>query len=318
MRPSLVTASIVACAVLFGAVASAAEAPSAEAIFAHAKDAWRTRQEVPFIAYNMRERYEWRGRTHDNWWQVAYRDRDRVLALRRTIVAADEAKRLRGSPITFNFKVHKGNVHADSLDTNPDADAFPILEPQIEPNASFGLVRREPKAALVGNVTALPSADSTAVGPSPAPTPTATSTPVPSALVTEKPLRELARIEAVARDYAIVLAGTETIRGVDAYHLALTPLRNPRVYRLRDLWVDTTTFGTVQLTIQGIFEGKPYDDARWVVAYTAIAGRYYVQQIHTEDTLRFGLDRTVTGLTFDFVGYDFPTTLPIMMFQRML
>ena len=95
MRPSLVTASIVACAALFGAVASAAEAPSAEAIFAHAKDAWRTRQEVPFIAYNMRERYEWRGRTHDNWWQVAYRDRDRALALRRTIVAADEAKRLR-------------------------------------------------------------------------------------------------------------------------------------------------------------------------------------------------------------------------------
>jgi hypothetical protein len=318
MRASFVIASIVACVALFGAVANAADTPSAEAIFAHAKDAWRTRQEVPFIAYSMRERYEWRGRTHDNWWQVAYRDRDRALALRRTIVAADEAKRLRGSPITFNLKVHKGNVHADSLDTNPDADAFPILEPQIEPNASFGLVRREPRSALVGNATPLPDVGPVASAAASTPAPTATPTFAPAALVTEKPLREVARIEAVARDYAIVLAGTESIRGVDAYHLALTPLRNPRVYRLRDLWVDTTTFGTVQLAIQGIFEGKPYDDARWTVAYTAIAGRYYVQQIHTEDTLRFGLDRTVTGLTFDFVGYDFPTTIPIMMFQRML
>ncbi len=318
MRLPIVSASIMACAALFGAVASAAEEPSPEAIFSRAKDAWRTRQEAPFVAYNMRERYEWRGRTHDNWWQVAYRDRDRALALRRTIVAADEAKRLRGSPITFNLKVHKGNVHADSLDTNPDADAFPILEPQIEPNASFGLVRREPKAALVGNVAPLSSLGTLVAAPSPTPAPTATPTAAPSALATEKPLRELVRIEAVARDYAIVLAGTESIRGVEAYHLALTPLRNPRFYRLRDLWVETASFGTVQLAIQGMFEGKPYDDARWIVAYTAIAGRYYVQQIHTDDTLRFGLDRAVTGLTFDFVGYDFPTTLPIMTFQRML
>ena len=318
MRPLIVSASLVACAAIFGVAANAADEPSAESIFAHAKNAWRTRQEAPFIAFNMRERYEWRGRMHDNWWQVAYRDRDRALALRRTIVATDEAKRLRGSPITINFKVHKGNVHADSFDTNPDADAFPILEPQIEPNASFGLVRREPKAALVGNATPLASAGPFAAAPVPSPSPTATPTAAPSALATEKPLRELARIEAVARDYAIVLAGTETIRGVAVYHLALTPLRNPHVYRLRDLWVDTATFGTVQLTIQGIFDGKPYDDARWTVAYTAIDGRYYVQQIHTDDTLRFGLDRAVTGLTFDFVGYEFPSTLPIMTFQRML
>ena len=318
MRPLIVCASIVAFAAIFGSVANASETPSAETIFAFAKNAWRARLETPFVAYNMRERYEWRGRTHDNWWQVAYRDRDRALALRRTIVAADEAKRLRGSAITFNFKVHKGNVHADSLDTNPDADAFPILDPQIEPNASFGLVRREPKAVLVGNVRPFASPGPLAPIASPAPSATATPTAVPSVSATEKPLREVARIEAVARDYRIVLAGTETIRGIDAYHLALTPLRDPHVYRLRDLWVDTSTFGTVRLAIQGLFEGKPYDDARWVVTYTTIAGRSYVQQIHTDDTLRFGLDRTVAGLTFDFVGYEFPTALPLMTFQRML
>ncbi len=313
MHHPLVTTAAVALAALVGGPAKADLPPSADSIFFHAKDAWRTRQEAPYVAFNLRERYEWRGRTHDNWWQVAYRDRDRMLALRRVIVADDEARRLRGSPISLNLRVHRGLIRADSFDTNPNADAFPILEPQIEPNASFGLLRREPKAALVGTATPMPDAT-----PFAAPTPAPTAAPSPRALATEKPLREVAHIEAVARDYAIALAGTEHVRGTDAYHLTLTPLRSPHVYRLRDLWVDMANYATVQLAVQGIFEGKPYDDARWTVAYTPIAGRYYVQQIRTDDSLRFGLDRVVTGLEFDFVAYELPVSLPAMTFQRML
>lgn len=313
MRHPFVIASAVALAALaIGPVR--ADAPSADAIFSSAKAAWRTRTEAPFVAFDLRERYAWRGRTHDNWWQVAYRDRDRSLALRRTIVAEDEAKRLRGSSIALNFHVHKGIVKADALDTNADADAFPILDPQIEPNASFGLVRREPKAELVGNPSPTPAAYLATAAPIATPSPVAT----PNLYATEKPLREVARIEAVARDYAIALAGTERVRGTDAYHLTLTPLRDPHVYRLRDLWVATADYATVQLAVQGIFEGKPYDDARWTVGYTRVDGRSYVQQIRTDDPLRFGLDRVVTGLEFDFVGYAFPRDIPAMTFQRML
>ncbi len=317
MRLTLAIVSALAVAAAASGPARA-DAPSADSIFSSAKSAWRARVDLPFVQFNLRERYNWRGRTHDNWWQVAYRDRDRALVLHRTIVAEDEAKRLRGSAIGINLRLRTGKVKANSLETNADADAFPILDPQIEPNASFGLLKREPKVALVGNASPTPSTGLPAIVPSASPSPVASATPSPGAYATEKPLREVARIEATSRDYAIALSGTERVRGNDTYHLTLRPLRDPHVYRLRELWVDTGDYATVQVVVQGIFDGKPYADARWTIGYTRIDGRTYVQQIHTDDPLRFGLDRVVDGLEFDFVAYEFPATLPNMTFERML
>jgi hypothetical protein len=289
------------------------EVPSPDVIFTRAKDAWRARVDPPFVTYGLRERYDWRGRTHDNWWQSAYRSRDRVVSLRRIIVPEDEDARLRGTPININIHFHQKPAHADAFDTNPDADAFPILDPQIEPNTSFGMLRSEPKSALVG------------ASPVPRDLPVTRATPTPATQVTaptpqpgETPLRELIRVEAVARDYRIELAGTERIRDTDTYHLMLTPLRDPHVYRLRDLWVDTQTYVTVQLALDGLFEGEPYADARWIVSYVPIGGRYYVAQIKAADQLRFGMDRYVSDLEFDFVQYEFPATLPPMTFERYL
>ena len=287
-----------------------AEGLRADAIFTHAKDAWRARTEAPFVTFALRERYDWRGKTHDNWWQVSYRDADRALALRREIVPADEAQRLRGAAIALNFHWHHGTGHADTVDTNGDADAFPILDPLIEPNASFGLLHHEQTAELVG------------AGALSSPSPHARETPAPQATSEgpsdEMPLRVLARVEAVSRDYTIAFAGLERVRDTDAYHLTLTPVRSPNVNRLRDLWVDATTFETLQLAVHGLFEGKPYDDARWIVTYVKLDGRTYVQQIKTDDSLRFGMDRFVAGLQYDFVGYDFPAAISPLTFERLL
>jgi hypothetical protein len=292
---------------------AAAGAFDADGIFARAKAEWRARGEAPFVRFNLLERYSWRGRAHDNWWQAIYRSSDHALILRRTIVAQQEEERLKGSPIKLNLRFHHADAHGDQLDTNPNADAFPVLDPLIEPDASFGLRRHEPQAALVGSAT-----------PSPGLEPAATAmpaTPVPQPAVpepAETPLRELIRVEAVARDYRIALAGTEHLRYGDAYHLTLEPLRDPHTYRLRDLWIATDTYATVQLTLAGLFEGKPYADARWTVIYTPLEGRWYVQQIRTDETLRFGLDRFVSGLEYDFVQYDFPQNVPDITFLRLM
>ena len=328
MRVWLTSAALAGCAIFAGGIARAQVppiAPSAEAIFLSAKGAWRSRSEAPFVAYNLRERYQWRTRAHDNWWQASYRTSDRALALHRIVVAEDERERLKGLPIALNMRYKTRDMRADSFDTNANADAFPILDPQIEPNASFGMLKREPKATLVGNRVTRDGATSLDRS---SPSPPATASPhpesipqardFPNAIATEKPLRDIGHVEAVSRDYAIVLAGSERIRGSDTYHLALTPLRDPHVYRLRDLWVDRSNYATVQLAVQGLFEGKPYDDARWTVGFTPIDGRYYVQQIRTDDALRFGLDRVVTGLEFDFVAYAFPEKIPAISFDRLL
>jgi hypothetical protein len=287
------------------------ESPGPDAIFARAKDAWRVRNEVPFVRYGLLERYTWRGRTHDNWWRGSYRNGDRGLALNRIILPDDESARLRGMPITINLRLHHGDAHADSFDTNPDADAFPILDPQIAPNASFGLMRLDPKISLVG----APGDTTPAPAASPLPTPVLQpSAPVPN----ETPLREIVRVEAVARDYRIELAGTERVRDADTYHLTLTPLRHPNVNRLRDLWVDVDSYATVQLALAGLFDGEPYANARWLVTYVKVDGRYYIGQVKTDEQLKFGADRYVDGLEYDFVQYEFPPSIPEMTFQRYL
>lgn len=296
--------------------------PSADAIFAQAKGVWRTRSERPFVRYSLLERYTWRNRVHDNWWRVAYRDRDRRLSLARIVVPEQEAARLRGTSVALNVKWHHGAVRGDSLDTNPDADAFPILDPAVDPNASFGLSRSEVKAALTGpryGVTASPlDVSSPPAAPSRAPaTPVATE-PSFGFSPAERPLRELARVEAVARDYTIALAGVERVRALDAYHLTLVPLREPRTYRLRDLWVATKDYQTLKLTVDGLFDGRPYDEARWTVTFVDMGGLAYVQQIRSEETLRFGIDRFVNGLEYDFVDYSFPQAIPPLDFDRLL
>lgn len=293
--------------------ANVGETPQADAIFTRAKGVWRARVEPPFASYGLRERYEWHDRLHESWWQVSYRSSDSALSLRRIIVPEEENARLRGTPITLNIRMHGHPAHADAFDTNPDADAFPILDPQIEPNASFGMLPHEPKSALVGTAGETPRPNVAQQSPAPVATP-ASLAPDPG----QTPLRVLVRVEAVARDYRVVLAGIERLRDSDTYHLMLTPLRDPRIYRLRDLWVDTQSYVTVQLAVAGLFDGKPYDDARWIVNYVPIDGYYLVGQIKTADQLRFGIDRFVGGLQFDFVQYEFPDTIPPLTFEHYL
>jgi hypothetical protein len=305
----------VALAFALAAAPAVAEAPSPELMFKLAKGAWQARSEVPFITYNLRERYTWRGRVHDNWWTAYYRNADHDLVLHPMIVPEDEAQRMKGFPIDLKISFHRGLANADSLDTNPDADAFPILEPLIAPDASFGMLARDTNAALVGDGS---GPAQRFIIPPPAPTPTPAASDAPPAFINQKPLRQLAQVEAIVREYTIVFAGTERLASGDAYHLMLTPLRNPEINRLRDLWIDPTSYATVRLAVQGLFEGKPYDGARWIVTYVPLGSRYYVANIRSAEPLRFGMDRIVTGLEYDFVSYDFPSTIPNALFAHLL
>ena len=306
-RKHIGAALLAVCAVL-ASPAARSNGLGADAIFARAKDNWRARREAPYVSFSLRERYTWRSRVHDNWWQADYRDRDRALVLRRVSTAEGDDARMRGAPIALDLHWHHTEAPADSIDTNPDADAFPILDPLIEPNASFGMLVREPAARL---------ADDDALLDAPTP-PAGLPSAAPEAAAAAPELREIGRVEATARDYAIALSGEEKLQTVDAYHLTLTPLRDPRRYRLRDLWVDASSFTTLRLAVQGLFAGKPYEDARWIVNYAEFDGRPYIQQIRTDDTLRFGLDRYVSGLQFDFVQYAFPGSLPDITFAHLL
>ncbi len=284
------------------ALAVATPTPNAEAErdYARARDVWRARTDVPYVRYGALVRYLHDGRVFDAWWDAYYRPADGAVALSRLHDIEQENHRLRGVPFSiFGYKV---------FDTNRDAEPIRIDEPRLDPASSFGVLNR------FGTPIVPRSA------PSPRPghvgdrmLPDFTVRPVVSAT---PELREISRVEANTREYDIRVAATETIAGAPALHLTFEPLRDPKINRLRDLWLDPLTYRTVQTRVQGLLGGKPYDGVPWTVHYVLVDGRQYIQQIVADQPLKFGIDTTIPKLEFDFVDYHFPADVPKFTFDR--
>jgi hypothetical protein len=68
-------------------------------------------------------------------------------------------------------------------------------------------------------------------------------------------------VSASAHAYDVALAGEESIRGRECYHLTLRPRLDPDRFPLRDLWVEETAFEIVQLMYE-----RPYDERHTRVA----------------------------------------------------
>ncbi len=261
--------------------------PVAAKAFAAARQEWELEPRVPFLRYGALIRYLHNG-NHlvDTWWDASYRSSDGALVLTQMHDAEAENRRLRGVPFSiFGVKI---------FDTNPDAEPIRVDEPRIAPVSNFGITGRG--------------------GPAPSPAPGTTATPLPSPV----DLREIGRVEANARNYRIDVVGTETIANAPALHLRLTPVRDPEINRLRDLWLDPATDRTIQLDVQGILNGKPYDGIRWTVHYVVLDGRNYVQQIVADEPLKYGLDTTIPKFEMDFVDYQFPASIPSQIFDPTL
>ncbi len=259
----------------------------AERIFAKVREAWRQRVDVPYVRYGALERYQHGKFVVSTWWDAYYRTSDGAFKLERLHDIPAENARLRGAAFSI--------FGATLFDTNADAEPIRVDEPRLEPDSSFGLKTRF-------------AASLTLASPSPDPSTSPSAGPSDT-------LREITRVEANTRAYQIELAGTETLFGAPALHLHLTPLRDPALNRLRDLWIDPATYRTLQVRVQGLLSGKPYDGVSWMVHYVVLDGRNYVQQIVAEEPLNFGVDVTIPKFEFDFVDYHFPDAVPKFTFD---
>jgi hypothetical protein len=90
-----------------------------------------------------------------------------------------------------------------------------------------------------------------------------------------------------------------TLGGIDVYHLALTPLRDPDRYRLRELWISTSTYDVIQARVHGNFADRPASTIPWLITFSAIDGATYIASESTEAPLP---NRPVA---FDAVAIDF-------------
>ena len=249
----------------------------AENYYRLAREAWQARTDVPFVHYGALIRYEHNNHVFDNWWDAYFRSKDGELGLERLTDPDEDRKRLGGVPFSiFGITI---------FDTNKNSEPIQIDDPRIEPTFSFGLVSRR-SSVTQGGLAPEPSAEPSSAFP------------------------QIAVVATRTRAYDVRYVGTSRIGNVDAIHLTFTPLQDARADRLRELWMDPVSHRTMQLRVQGILNGKPYDGVSWHIHYVELDGRNYLQQVVADDARHFGIGVTIPRLEFDFFDYHFPQTVP--------
>jgi hypothetical protein len=256
--------------------------PTTEEIYTRVRSAWRRRAVPPFTRYTVTAVYQANGRTFRDDFQAFYGAADgRVMAYNVPLPPQESRARTRGFPIT---------ILGYDVDTNPAGHPpLRIPTPRIAPYAPLGL----------GTPGSLPES---AAGPQPSPSP--------------EVLRELGRVVTVARTYAVTFVGVEMVNGTSAYHLRLTPLRNPNVYKLRDLWADARTFEVERLEVAGITAITPLAQSAARIDFKDLDGKRVIARIAALEPLRvfhtvpgFGSttsSSSVQHLVYAFREYQFP------------
>jgi hypothetical protein len=103
-----------------------------------------------------------------------------------------------------------------------------------------------------------------------------------------------------ARDYDVSLVDEPVLNGVETYHLRLTPIRRPKQYRLRELWLGANDFLPRQAVVAGNFTVAPLVDVPWLLSFEIRDGLPYVSREDAEDTLYLGHRHTVSDAEVRF------------------
>ncbi len=152
----------------------------------------------------------------------------------------------------------------------PDDDFLGV--PKLRPNYSFGMAPFVPapsptpfnSMALVEQIRKeFHDPNPRKVKPSPSPLPS---------------LPEIATVYAQNREYTITLLGNESIDGHACYHLGLKPVHDPGKYRIREAWIDQSTFAPWQLKDSTNFVGGAATMVPWTIRFTDIDGAHYISE----------------------------------------
>ncbi|MDP9017130.1 MAG: hypothetical protein M3N19_02265, partial [Candidatus Eremiobacteraeota bacterium] len=166
----------------------------------------------------------------------------------------------------YNFSL--GPIGLSKPEPLPD----PFGLPALAPNYSFGIAPAPQYKKL---------SDKELVAQIRAEFPNPRATPTPNTLV------EIGSVTAVHRDYEMQLVGVEPYAAGTDYHIALHPLRDPKRYRLRELWIDTKNYTTQRLVSEGNFARGPVTKVRWMVSFVQLHGVQYIATERAQDTVRF-------------------------------
>jgi hypothetical protein len=173
-------------------------------------------------------------------------------------------------PHGFNFFVQTHPVG------HPAADQDLIGEPLIAPTYMFGL-RYEGLPFNTKPITGTPD------------------------------LAVIATVSTQARDYRVSFVGIERLDDVETYNLRLRPLRKPKDYRLRELWVGTGDFLPRRAIVAGNFTIAPLVDVPWTVDFSVIDGAPFIVRETAGQTLYLSHRRVVRNAIISFENIREPS-----------
>jgi len=129
------------------------------------------------------------------------------------------------------------------------------------------------------------------------------------------------------REYDLALAGVEEYHNRIVYHITLTPRGDPARQRLRDMWVDATSFAVVRLVSAGAFSGGPATTVAWDVTYSTNHGYWMIDVESTAASMLLGgyappLNSyvqlpgatTYRGISYTFSDFAYPAQVSDLLF----
>lgn len=119
----------------------------------------------------------------------------------------------------------------------------------------------------------------------------------------------IATVSAQKPEYRVDLVDEPAIDGVPTYHLGMTPLRDPKNNRLRQLWVGESDYLPRRAEISGNFEQAPMVDVPWTVDFSVVDGAAYIEREIAGETLRLPHRRVVRDATISFENVREPTSI---------
>ena len=95
-------------------------------------------------------------------------------------------------------------------------------------------------------------------------------------------LKEIGNVVSAQHDYFMQFVGVENDAWGNTFHIALQPTHEPWRFRLRDVWIDSSTYQVHQLMSEGNFIHGLAARAQWLVKFAPQDG---VEYISSEQTL---------------------------------
>jgi hypothetical protein len=275
MRNAVLRALAIAAGGLALGAADAAPAgvPSdPQAIFAASRSAWAFTSYPRYANYSVGVRYRNGGAT------VA-RQYDALEDLRRAIVFAQSFSH--EETANPSFPAHGVNLGMLGMTINTAQADDPIGPPALAITYDFGisLAARPTQVAQLGSEVTSPA-----------------RYPV------------IGRSGASARTYDVRLI--EMLDDGATYHLGLTPLRDPKRYRLREMWVTAKTFITQKILIAANFSREPFTSVPWLITFKQIDGGPYIAEERALGALDFGDAGSLDDVTITFDDIQATSELP--------